>query len=56
MALGFKGKVALVTGTGSRIGFGKEIAILLDREGCDIVAVTNINLENAPRYTTGVFR
>jgi 3-oxoacyl-[acyl-carrier protein] reductase len=45
MDLGFKGKVALITGAGSQIGFGKEIAILLAREGCGMVAVTDINLE-----------
>jgi 3-oxoacyl-[acyl-carrier protein] reductase len=42
MDLGFKGKVALVTGTGSQIGFGKQIALLLAKEGCDAVAVTDI--------------
>ena len=42
MDLGFKGKVALVTGAGSQIGFGRQIALLLAREGCDAVAVTDI--------------
>lgn len=42
MDLGFKGKVALVTGAGSQIGFGKQIALLLAKEGCDAVAVTDI--------------
>jgi NAD(P)-dependent dehydrogenase (short-subunit alcohol dehydrogenase family) len=42
MDLGLKGKVALVTGCGSQIGFGKEIALLLAKEGCDAVAVTDI--------------
>ncbi len=42
MDLGLKGKVALVTGAGSQIGFGKQIALLLAREGCDAVAVTDI--------------
>lgn len=46
MDLGFKGKVALVTGAGSQIGFGKAIAILLVNEGCDTVAVTDVNLED----------
>jgi len=46
MDLGFKGKVALVTGAGSQIGFGKEIALLLVREGCDAVAVTDINIDD----------
>lgn len=47
MDLGFKGKVALVTGAGSQIGFGKEIALTLVREGCDAVGVTDINLDDA---------
>lgn len=42
MDLGLKGKVALVTGAGSQIGFGKAIALLLAKEGCDAVAVTDI--------------
>lgn len=43
MDLCFKGKVALVTGAGSQVGIGKEIALLLAREGCDSIAVTDIN-------------
>jgi len=46
MDLGFKGKVALLTGAGSQIGFGKAIALLLAREGCAAVAVTDINLDD----------
>jgi len=46
MDLGFKGKVALVTGAGSQIGFGRTIALLLAGEGCDAVAVTDINLDD----------
>ncbi len=47
MDLGFKGKVALVTGAGSQIGFGKTIALLLAKEGCDAIAITDINLDDA---------
>lgn len=47
MDLGLKGKVALVTGAGSQIGFGKEIALSLAREGCSAVGVTDINLDDA---------
>jgi len=54
MDLGFKGKVALVTGAGSQIGFGKEIALLLAKEGCDAVAVTDINLEDAQKTTEAI--
>jgi NAD(P)-dependent dehydrogenase (short-subunit alcohol dehydrogenase family) len=35
--LKLKGKIALVTGTGSQIGFGKGIAIKLAEEGCDVI-------------------
>jgi NAD(P)-dependent dehydrogenase (short-subunit alcohol dehydrogenase family) len=42
MDLGLKGKVALVTGAGSQIGFGKEIALMLAREGCEAVPVTDV--------------
>jgi 3-oxoacyl-[acyl-carrier protein] reductase len=38
MDLGLKGKVALVTGAGSQIGFGKGIVLTLAKEGCDIIA------------------
>lgn len=44
MDLGFQGKVALVTGAGSQVGFGRAIALLLAKEGCDAVPVTDINL------------
>jgi 3-oxoacyl-[acyl-carrier protein] reductase len=43
MDLKLKGKIALVTGAGSQIGYGKEIALTLAREGC-IVAAADINL------------
>jgi NAD(P)-dependent dehydrogenase (short-subunit alcohol dehydrogenase family) len=47
MDLGFKGKVALLTGAGSQIGFGKAIALLLAKESCEAIAVTDINLDDA---------
>jgi len=46
MDLGLKGKVALVTGAGSQIGFGRVIALTLAQEGCDII-VADINLKEA---------
>jgi NAD(P)-dependent dehydrogenase (short-subunit alcohol dehydrogenase family) len=46
MDLGIKGKIALVTGAGSQVGFGKETALLLAKEGCEAVAVTDIVLED----------
>lgn len=48
MELGLKGKVALVTGAGSQIGFGKAIALSLAKEGCDII-VNDINLNDAQK-------
>jgi NAD(P)-dependent dehydrogenase (short-subunit alcohol dehydrogenase family) len=54
MDLGFKGKVALVTGAGSQIGFGKAISLLLAQEGCDAVAVTDINLDDAQKTAEAV--
>jgi NAD(P)-dependent dehydrogenase (short-subunit alcohol dehydrogenase family) len=54
MDLGFKGKAALVTGAGSQIGFGKAIALLLAKEGCDAVAVNDINLEDAEKTAAAV--
>jgi 3-oxoacyl-[acyl-carrier protein] reductase len=46
MDLGLKGKVAIITGTGSPIGFGKGIVWVLANEGCNIVSV-DIDLEGA---------
>lgn len=47
MDLGFKGKVALITGAGSQVGFGRETALLLAKEGCAAVAVSDIVMEDA---------
>lgn len=47
MDLGLKGKVALVTGAGSQIGFGKEISLMLAKEGIEAVGITDINLDDA---------
>ena len=44
MDLKLKGKVALVTGAGSPVGYGRAIALTLAEEGCDIAA-TDLNLE-----------
>jgi NAD(P)-dependent dehydrogenase (short-subunit alcohol dehydrogenase family) len=54
MDLGFRGKVALVTGAGSQVGFGKETALLLAKEGCDTIAVTELNLEDAGKTAGAV--
>jgi 3-oxoacyl-[acyl-carrier protein] reductase len=46
MDFGLQGKVALVTGAGSQLGFGKAIALTLAKEGCDIIA-NDIDLPGA---------
>jgi NAD(P)-dependent dehydrogenase (short-subunit alcohol dehydrogenase family) len=46
MDLGLQGKVAIVTGTGSPIGFGRTIALTLAKEGCSIVSC-DMNKETA---------
>jgi len=53
MELGLKNKVALVTGAGSQIGFGKAIALSLAREGCDIV-VNDIDLDGAQQTASEI--
>ncbi len=53
MDLGLKDKVALVTGAGSQMGMGKEIALTLAREGCHIIA-SDINLEGAEKTAAEV--
>jgi 3-oxoacyl-[acyl-carrier protein] reductase len=50
MELGLKGKVALVTGTGSQIGMGKNIALNLAQEGCDIISA-DMDVEGAEKAT-----
>jgi NAD(P)-dependent dehydrogenase (short-subunit alcohol dehydrogenase family) len=46
MDLKLKDKIALVTGAGSQIGYGRKIAMTLAEEGCDVV-VADIDLEGA---------
>ena len=53
MELGLKGKVALVTGAGSQIGFGHAIALALANEGCDIAA-NDIDLDGAKKTAAAV--
>lgn len=53
MDLLLKDKVALVTGAGSQIGFGKAIAITLAKEGCNIIA-SDIDLEGAEKTAAEV--
>ena len=53
MDLMLKDKVALVTGAGSQIGYGKTIAVTLAEEGCDIVAA-DIDLDGAEQTAAAV--
>lgn len=53
MDLGLNGKVALVTGAGSQIGFGKGIVMTLARNGCDIIAC-DIDLEGTEKTVADV--
>jgi 3-oxoacyl-[acyl-carrier protein] reductase len=48
MDLGLNGKVALITGAGSPVGFGRGIALTLASSGCDIVA-NDIDQEGAEK-------
>jgi NAD(P)-dependent dehydrogenase (short-subunit alcohol dehydrogenase family) len=53
MELGLQGKVAIVTGAGSQIGFGRAIALSLAREGCVVVAC-DIDLDGARKTASEV--
>lgn len=53
MDYNLEGKVAVVTGTASQIGIGREICLTLAREGCDIVSA-DINLEGAEQTASDV--
>ena len=53
MDLKLKGKIALVTGTGSQIGFGKGIAIKLAEEGCDVICA-DIDISGAEKTADAV--
>jgi len=53
MELGLKDKVALITGAGSPVGFGRGIALTLAKYGCDIVA-NDIDLDGARKTAAEV--
>ena len=53
MDLRLKDKVALVTGTGSQVGFGRGIATFLAKEGCDIISA-DMDIEGARQTAVDV--
>lgn len=53
MDLRLKDKVAIVTGAGSQIGFGRAISLTLALEGCHII-VNDINGEDAEKTASSV--
>lgn len=53
MDLRLTDKIALVTGTGSQVGFGRGIAVFLAREGCDVISV-DVDLEGANKTAAEV--
>jgi NAD(P)-dependent dehydrogenase (short-subunit alcohol dehydrogenase family) len=53
MDLKLKDKVAIITGTGSQIGFGRGIALTLAQEGCHIASV-DVDLDGAKQTAADV--
>jgi NAD(P)-dependent dehydrogenase (short-subunit alcohol dehydrogenase family) len=53
MDLKLKDKIALVTGTGSQIGFGRGIALKLAEEGCDVICA-DINEPGARKTAAAI--
>jgi NAD(P)-dependent dehydrogenase (short-subunit alcohol dehydrogenase family) len=53
MDLKLNGKVALVTGAGSQVGFGRGISLALARYGCDIIAA-DIDLAGAQKTAADI--
>jgi 3-oxoacyl-[acyl-carrier protein] reductase len=53
MEFNLKGKVALVTGAGSPIGFGRAIALALAKEGCDVI-VNDKDLEGVKQAASDI--
>lgn len=54
MDLGFKGKVAIITGTGSQIGYGQCIAKFMAKEGCTIFGVDYYQWEGCQQTASDI--
>lgn len=53
MELGLEGKVSLVTGAGSQVGFGRGIAMILAQQGCDVI-VNDIDEEGVKKTAADI--
>ena len=53
MELGLQDKIALVTGAGSQVGFGRGIALILAKQGCDVI-VNDIDLEGVRKTASDI--
>jgi NAD(P)-dependent dehydrogenase (short-subunit alcohol dehydrogenase family) len=53
MELGLEGKIALVTGAGSQVGFGRGIALVLAKQGCDVI-VNDIDEEGVKKTAADI--
>jgi NAD(P)-dependent dehydrogenase (short-subunit alcohol dehydrogenase family) len=53
MELGLEGKIALVTGAGSQVGFGRGIALVLAKQGCDVI-VSDIDEEGVKKTAADI--
>jgi len=55
MELGLEGKIAMVTGAGSQVGFGRGIAMILARQGCDVI-VNDIDEEGVKKTAADIVK
>ena len=53
MEVNLQGKVALVTGAGSQVGFGKGIALAMAKAGCDVI-VNDIDEEGIKQTAAAI--
>ncbi len=53
MELGLEGKIALVTGAGSQVGFGRGIAMILAQQRCDVI-VNDIDEEGVKKTASDI--